>query len=212
MNTVNTKKLGIKMTFVFLCLWFLLQAGIGFAQDFEASVFTHESRGEVMRVGEARAHLSSNYWGAALNLEAAELIPNHVYTVWWLIYNHPELCVSTPCSFTDLLDQTPGVNADAGYAAGFIADSTGKASLNTHLALGNLPHAWYGHGFTTPYAEIHILVKDHGQPIAGLENDMLSSYQGGCSESIPNNLPASVQHDGLPGSNKCQLFQTVVFR
>src|SRR5262245_32370216 len=39
--------------------------------------------------------------GVGATLHAFGLMPGHVYTAWWAVFNNPKKCATSPCTFTD---------------------------------------------------------------------------------------------------------------
>ena len=182
------------------------------AKQWESEVTTHPSRGEVEVVADASAHIVTGVNGATLSFDATDLNPGHVYTVWFVVFNNPEACTAIPCSGKDLLGNPDAVGGEAGYATGEIADEAGNATFFTHMDLGEVPNAWFGNGFTNPDAEIHLVLMDAGPVIEGMEDEMLGSLRGGCTdESVPAAYPETAKADGFTGPNTCQLYQVALF-
>ena len=114
-----------------------------------------------------------------------------VYTVWWVIFNHPGNCAAGPglCSGGDLGDLA--VNASRPHAAGFITSASGSANITAHLEAGRLPQGLQvhnsedgllrGNGYR---AEIHMVFLNHG-PAVDLEGEIgphISTTPGGMAE------------------------------
>ena len=178
-----------------------------------SEVKTHMSRGEVQLVEDARAQLVTSIVGATLSFDTEALQPGHAYTAWWVIINKPEACEGSPCTSKEVLTQTEALDADVGYATGVIADEYGTANFFAHLPLGDIPQNWFGNGFSNPRAEIHVVINDHGPVIPGQEEEMTSTYRGGCTdESLPGIFPDTAKADGLAGPNACQLYQFAIFQ
>lgn len=168
--------------------------------------------GEQVEGGQAR--LKTSEQAATLHLKTAELEPGIAVTVWWVIFNQPENCEGypdTPCGLGDL--ENPDVVAEITYATGAVIGSNGKANFKADLAVGHTDQEWFGNGFTNPTsAEIHTIVHTHGQVIAELEDNMISTFRGGCrdDEMIVPGHPA--YDDGIPGPNKCDDLQFAVLQ
>jgi hypothetical protein len=178
----------------------------------QADVNWHMQSGEGMVDG-AWAQLVRNDSGAAFNFHAKELIPGHVYTIWFVTVNNPDACASTPCTPADVILNSEAVESDVTYGAGHVAGQSGSAAFGGHLAAGDFPNGWLGNGFTNPHgAEIHLVLNDHGPMIPDLVSNMLSTYRGGCTdESLPPIFPATAFADGIPGPNTCRLYQVAIF-
>ena len=150
--------------------------------------------------------------GATVNVDTNALEPGHAYTLWFVAINNPEACASVPCTSKEVLKETEKVAAEVAYAAGAIADENGTANFFAHIDLGDIPGQWFGNGLTNPNAEIHTVIMSHGPAIEGMEDEMISTLRGGCTdESVPAPFPAIAHADGEPGPNACQLYQVVIF-
>ncbi|MEM7333542.1 MAG: hypothetical protein AAF490_15745 [Chloroflexota bacterium] len=173
---------------------------------------THPSRGDVQEVERSMARLMTSSKGARLQINTSELEPNHAYTIWFVAVNDPSSCAADPCTSKEILLDTDFVNAEVAYAAGAVADERGQASFSAFLRLGDLPKQWFGNGFTNPDGEIHAVIMSHGPVIEGMEEDMITTLRGGCTdESVPAPFPPNAHADGQPGPNSCQLYQFVIF-
>jgi hypothetical protein len=87
--------------------------------------------------------------GVNVSFKAKELIPGNVYTLWFIVANEPENCAAHPNPCTakdDILGNTDGVQADVTYVNGIVAGESGKGTLSGHVAVGELPNAWFGYG------------------------------------------------------------------
>ena len=162
----------------------------------------------------AQARLKTDEEGANLQLKTSGLEPGTAVTVWWVLFNQPENCEGYPdtsCGLADL--ENPDVAAEITYATGTVIGRNGKANFKAELAVGHTDQEWFGNGFTNPTgAEIHAIVHTHGQVIAGLEDNMISTFRGGCGddEMIAPGHPA--YDDGIPGPNKCEDLQFAVLQ
>lgn len=100
---------------------------------------------------------------------AADLQPGHAYTFWWIFFNRPGLCASTPCADTDLMASRGGIHFGAGAIAG--ANGVANVSFSTQpfgpptgaVFNPNLPRPglMFDNGFN---AEVHLVLVDHGIP------------------------------------------------
>lgn len=179
---------------------------------YKSEVTTHASRGDVEVVEGAVSEIVTGPGGATLNINTTDLNPGHIYTVWFVAFNSPEACEGSPCTGKDLLGNTDAVGGESGYATGVIADDNGNANFFAHMPLGDVPNAWFDNGFTNPYAEIHLVLMDAGPAIEGMEDEMLGSLRGGCTdESVPGAYPDTAKADGFTGPNTCQLYQVSIF-
>ena len=131
----------------------------------------------------------------AMMLHAEDLTPNDAITVWWVIFNNPQAC-SDPCNSDDFPQNggDPAVNAAMIVADGAVVKSDGTASFTARLEAGDTSGAY---AFETgglqdvSGAEVHLVVRTHGQAIVELLDDQLTSLHGGC------------ESDSTPGPNTC---------
>lgn len=124
------------------------------------------------------------------------LQPGAAYTFWWIIFNHPENCSDGVCGVDDVVP-FPG-NADAGvslvYGGGHIIGGNGKSNFAAHLSVGDTSAADFGPGLLDPWkAEVHIVLRSHGQPIPGMIDIQIGSFGGGCDVNTCSN-DQSVAH------------------
>lgn len=188
------------------------EAGAENAQIYRQHVETHHSRGRE-RIDGAEAVLLTTREGVFVSISTRELIPGNAYTLWLVVINKPEACEHSPCRPPDLLAGSARTKSDIGYAGGLVANADGTGHFTAYQPLGELSQAWYGNGLQNPQgAEIHLVINDHGPLLADMVSTMLGSYRGGCTdESLPPPFPATAKANGIPGPNKCALFQVVVF-
>lgn len=107
---------------------------------------------------------------------------NAAYTVWWILWNRPDLC-SAPCGANDL-----GISGSSVfYAAGFVTGGDGTANVTAHLDAGPLPsgidilipgglHSGFG-----LRAEIHMLLRSHGPISPGSVATQIGSFDPACA-------------------------------
>lgn len=176
-------------------------------------VMTHSSQGDVELVNAGGAKLMRSADGIFVNLEARNLQPNHAYTMWVVAINAPQHCSQEPCQSSDVMKNTDKVEADLGYGDGAVAGADGKARFAAFQATGAMQHSWFGRGLTTPEAEIHLVIRDHGPIVKGREAAMLGTFRDGCNaESVAETLPQTAQANGEPGGYKCANVQAAVFK
>lgn len=118
----------------------------------------------------------------SVTINTSDLTPDNVYTIWWVLFNHPEHCATIPCSAADL--GTPAVMASVLWATGRVADSHGQATFTAHLVPGAPEgRVLFGPGLINPKrAEVHNVVRCHnavGANEATLE-EQLTTINAGC--------------------------------
>jgi hypothetical protein len=120
------------------------------------------------------------------------LIPGHVYTLWWVIWNNPQNCVIPgECNEPDFPNAAK-VGVDILYAgSGHVVGASGKGTFYGRLRAGDdsesmsadfgLPRACGLQKGNTFSAEVHLVLRSHGPKIPGMIRDQSSGYFGGCS-------------------------------
>jgi len=134
-----------------------------------------------------------------MRLSEVGLPPGHVATVWWVVWNNPEFCHTTPCDDTDFAN--PLVNVDVLYAAGAIVNERGRphgrmplTRFSGELSPGETSGSIYplllgipGIGVIDPLtAEVHLVVRTHGPKLPGQEVEQMTTFLGGCSTELPS--------------------------
>ena len=114
------------------------------------------------------------------------LEPDAAYSVWWVIWNDPALCVDG-CGEDDL--GLPGTAIF--YAAGFVTGSDGTANLSVHLEDGPIP---IGAESFTPTnglrrdngfgAEIHAIFRTHGPIRVGETAVQIGTIEAVCDPAV----------------------------
>lgn len=112
--------------------------------------------------------------GLSFNLSSTELRRNAPYTVWWVAFNPDNECVSSedPCSCT-VESLRPGADS-VFYATGAMTDRLGTVDFSGNVNYGEVPTGIdqvpfggiFGVGIQ-PGAEIHFVIRDHGQALRG---------------------------------------------
>lgn len=120
--------------------------------------------------------------------ETSNLVPGYAYTLWWVVFNRPEICATTPCGLPDL--GNPDTKVDLLFASGRVADETGNAIFSGYLLENDgstsindilgLPID-VGGLWDNQTAEIQLVLRSHGPAIPGMVEEQISSYDGGCT-------------------------------
>jgi hypothetical protein len=109
--------------------------------------------------------------GLAFNLTSTGMLPDAPYTVWWVAFNPENSCVDEcTCTGDDL-----GADATVFYAGGAMSDSLGNATFAANIRYGEVPEGEdqviveddEGDGGIVDGAEIHIVVRGHGDALKG---------------------------------------------
>lgn len=137
--------------------------------------------------------------GIAMTLDTRHLGRNAPYTVWWVVFNNPELCdVSCGCGAVDL--NNPEVEAGQFWATGRVADRFGQAAFAAMTGTGELPE---GEGqvphpvATSPLlhpedAEVHMVVRGHGRFRWRDREEQLTTLNGGCPPNHCTNVQFTI--------------------
>jgi len=117
-------------------------------------------------------------------------LPRGAYTVWFIVFNKPEECLTSPCGEEDLFVRTAIVDASAFWSAGNVVDASGNGYFKARIPKGYFPTdvdqiAWPGTGLVnTLGGEFHLIIKYHG--LASNDPDVLyeqlHTLLGSCSE------------------------------
>lgn len=127
------------------------------------------------------------------------LTPGTVATAWWVFFNDPKECATSPCRVADLLTN-PASQPSLLYAAGRIVGPDGALDLGSFRAVGDTtgsesfpPFPATNPGLLDPKkAEVHIVIRTHGPALLGDTAALaaqLTTFNGGC----PPNMCANVQ-------------------
>lgn len=153
------------------------------AQPTNAEVRTLPAPGEV--VGEARLVRTDD--GASFTFATTGLTPGHAYTIWFVAFNNPENCTGG-CGADDL--SNPAVQGSSLWAAGHFVGGSGRSTFSGHRAVGDAADPGKGEvgpGLLDAHgAEIHLVLRTHGERIPGLADDQIDSFNGGCLSGEPN--------------------------
>jgi len=115
------------------------------------------------------------------------------HTVWAVIFNNPQYCKSSPCSEADL-EVAPGhdprVRNSLVWAGGGVSDADGTLTVFGAMSVvkdsaRRSRDISFGSGLLNARkAEIHFIVREHGQPGNAVDLfSSISSYGGGCNEN-----------------------------
>ena len=138
-------------------------------------------------VGQSMLHRSDNGLKATFKINADQTDADRVFTLWFIIFNSPEGCATSPCTADDVFN--PDADADFLYGGGTVTtqnkvefggsvaayDTSGSGMIeigSPELALGLIdPHN----------AEVHLAIHSHGPGGSGTYlKEQISSFLGGC--------------------------------
>lgn len=125
-------------------------------------------------VSGASSVLHRNKNGITVNFKTDGLIPGNAYTLWWIIFDNPEI---------------PGPPTLNTAAVGHIVGASGKGNFSAHLNPGP--------NFTNPLtAEVHLILRSHGPAVPGMIPDQIHTWDEGCDpELTPPTGPGNIWSD-----------------
>ena len=148
--------------------------------------------------------------GVSYNLRTTGLEQGHAISIWWVIFNNPEECAED-CTLPDLFnpDVAASVQSGGGHAVGASGNSAFAGHLNEGEVTNSHPlHALPGlanPGLLDPRgAEIHLVVRTHGELIPGMNHEMFTTFEGGCT--------ADTSFGAGDGPNECADLQFAIFK
>ncbi len=123
--------------------------------------------------------------GLAVSLQATGLDPGAAYTVWVIVFGDPASCVG-PCDGGDM-DSGTGDPAMR-LLTGKVVDGQGSGEFSGHLELWDPTGGGAkGNALTgitnLNAAEVHIVLRSHGEPIPGQIEAQISTFSGGCRQN-----------------------------
>lgn len=181
-------------------------SGLASAGEMKQSTTMHWFE-DLSVVEDAQAELVRMDNGIYMKANTNGLEPGHVVTMWYVVFNNPEMCSGGECGEDDVFnlnadgsfifneDGSPPINMEAWEAVklsllradGLLVGEDGKAEFRGHLPVGDTTEAVAGPGLLDPYkAEVHAVLRSHMEPQPGMYSDMLNSMNAGCSEVFPN--------------------------
>ena len=101
-----------------------------------------------------------------MTVHTTSLTPGSAFTAWWVIFNRPERCSGGECGLDDVFGDPKPARTSVMYASGFIAGQDGIGNTSATLHRGHSSgEVLFGPGLVNVRgAEIHVIVRDHGQP------------------------------------------------
>ena len=162
----------------------------------------------VPALGAARLTRARNALGVTVH--ASDLDAHTAYTVWIVVFNRPSACTTNPagavrCGGPDLALTPNLADASAFNVGAFITDGEGTANVSIDVRSGLPPDGAAvlfgeggiidngvqpglraGNGFG---AEVHFIIREHGDLLPHAIADQLSAFNGGC----PPNACANAQ-------------------
>lgn len=126
-----------------------------------------------------------------LKLKTAELEEQKAATLWLVVFNKPGNC-DGPCDEPDLFN--PATESDVLYSDSRIIQKSGKATYTGKREVGDNSGSLFNIiGLPSPglkdsqNAELHLVIRSHGQLIEGMIRSMITTFNGGCNfDGLPN--------------------------
>ena len=139
-------------------------------------------------VAGASSMLVRNDAGLTMNFNTTGLLPG-TYTIWWVIYNDPSKCDTSPCNLDIFDDDYVEANGSTLWAAGHIVTQPGQ-NFSGWLGVGDTKKALDGPGLLDPRgAEIYLIARYHGPLAPKLVHEQISTFGGGCSPATGGSTP-----------------------
>jgi len=141
--------------------------------------------------------------GVFMTLHTQGLTPGSVATAWWVFFNNPKACFTSPCRVADLLSNPESLPSLL-YAAGRMVGPDGTLDIGAFRAVGDTagadsvpvpPFPATNPGLLDPKnAEVHIVIRSHGLalPDPAALAAQLTTFNGGCPPNTCGNVQASV--------------------
>jgi hypothetical protein len=193
----------MKIRFLFtgtlVSLMLMVVVATALAAPASSAVYRFADASEVLGASASLVRADGN---VAMTLRTSELDSGAAYTIWWVVFNNPEDCVApipdiSNCGEGDIFDGgelidngdgtygTPGVNVSVIFATGHVIGNGGVGNFGANLREGKSSGALFGPGLVDAQgAEIHLVVRTHGQPIPGKVNQQIHTFEGDCDISI----------------------------
>jgi hypothetical protein len=190
--------------FTLITLQALLLAGLisqsgtataGRAEISQSNVYRFADNSAVNRASSKLVRTDS---GVSMTIQTNDL-PPAAFTNWWVVFNNPEFCqfpsaVDGICGGNDFPPPfgagDPAVEVDFIFATGNVVGNNGKGGFAAHLQEGDLGGSLLGIGLLDARkAEIHLVVRSHGDKVPGLVSQQIHTINGGC----PPNACVDVQ-------------------
>ena len=129
----------------------------------------------------------------SLSIQTSNLEAGYTYTVWWVVFDKPELCSPPACGEDDVFEDAMAGGPNLmeltilGAADGSVVPDNGKAHYSGALRKFDASSAILGDGMDNPEtAEIHYVIRSHGAAIPGLVEEQITTFNGGCNAGQPN--------------------------
>ena len=168
-------------------------------------------------MGEVGSSMLSRHGNSiSMTFKTSDIPPGMAVTIWWVVFNRPWNCSTSPCGEPDIFD--PAVMADVLYAAGHVTGAADRVNYGAQLRAGDADGSVMGffnallaldlpsvglrnvHG-----AEVHLVARTHQEALPAFMPDMISTFNGGCG--YPPGVPTDY---GAEGPNTCTDIQFAI--
>ena len=146
------------------------------------------------------------------NVRATDLTPGTATSLWLAVFNAPENCSDGECGSDDF--DNPDVRADLLWVDGGIIDDSGRLQYQVLKKEGDITGSIADPLMGTPAygvedthsAEIHFVIRTHGEAIPGFEYEMTHTFNGSCQlKGLPDDPRL-----GPVGPNICSNIQSAL--
>ena len=119
-------------------------------------------------------------------------------TMWWLVWNEPGACfglVGVPFRCVPPPAGGPDIPDCVLFATGVVVGNSGNLNYTGHRSVGDSSNGLFPcDGITEPRdADIHAIVRLHGQTIPGQVDDQIHTFTGACGPGPAFALCSDVQ-------------------
>jgi hypothetical protein len=170
-------------------------AGLRSANQDESEVRNFPTGTEVIEGASSTLRRSPN--GISWTFKTNELQAGHAYTLWVVAFNNPDACVDG-CGLDDLA--RPDVATTLAFGGGHVVGPSQSATFSGHLREGDAS----GFPLDSPFAgvvggehlglvdaaiaEIHLVIRDHGEVIPGRVSEQIGTFSGACDVNACANV------------------------
>jgi hypothetical protein len=145
---------------------------------------------ECLDVGESRLLRSAD--GLVATVVTSRLRKGHAYSLWWVIFNNPEVCDPEPCGLEDLENEEAGGTAI--WASGLVAGDfgTGQRASGHFTAVLNQGEGAPGSEIVLEdpeAADVLLVVRSQGRAKSHIVGDQMTSFDDGCDIDITPSVP-----------------------
>lgn len=152
--------------------------------------------------------------GITAVFQSLDLEPGHAITLWFIIFNNPSECSTSPCSLpADIFNDA--AEADFYFASGHVIGERGKEKFVARLPVGDVSHSGKVEVGADPVpltnpsdAEVLLALHSHGPAMTGADlKSQVSSFLGGCEVFNGPDGFAAGEEDIPDELGECSTFQ-----